>query len=150
MAYAIKTEKMYSLVFAKVIEVLRTPGEGAITIIRMVSDFKFAVLNSIETAFPEGTSRGCWFHFGQVSSCVFVYYCKKFYFLLALFNLIKAIYRKVTTEGLKEAYAARPNVQKIIKMQIALALLPADKALAGFMVLYNEHFCNFVFVSSIH
>ncbi|EFX64036.1 hypothetical protein DAPPUDRAFT_267163 [Daphnia pulex] len=90
LAYAIMTEKteaLYNLVFARVIEVLRTTGDGATTIIRMVSDFEFAILNAMTTAFPG-----------------------------------------VTTEGLKRAYAERPNVQKVIKMLIALALLPADQA----------------------
>jgi hypothetical protein len=72
LAYAIMTEKteaLYNLVFARVLEVLRTTGDGATTIIRMVSDFEFAILNAMTTAFPGGTSRGCWFHFGQVSDC---------------------------------------------------------------------------------
>jgi len=75
LAYAImseKTQSLYSLIFARVIEVLSTiPGEGATSIIRMVSDFEFAILNAMNTAFPRGASRGCWFHFGQVSLRVF-------------------------------------------------------------------------------
>lgn len=38
-----------------------------IIIIRMVSYFKFSILNAMKVGFPVGTSRGCWFHFGQVS-----------------------------------------------------------------------------------
>ncbi|EFX65226.1 hypothetical protein DAPPUDRAFT_117443 [Daphnia pulex] len=58
----------------------------------------------------------------------------------ALYNLVfaRAIYKKVTTEGLKRAYAERPNVQKVIKMLIALALLPADQAHAGFLHIQRE------------
>ena len=70
LAYALmmeKTQALYSLVFDKVIEVLRTAvGNGAITIIGMVSDYEFEILNAMSAAFPGGTPRGCWFHFGQV------------------------------------------------------------------------------------
>nr|CAH0106314.1 unnamed protein product [Daphnia galeata] len=118
LAYALMTEKtraLYTLVFDKVIEVLRTTvGNGAITIINMVSDYEFAILNAMSAAFPRGTPRGCWFHFGQ------------------------AIFRKVTRENLKEAYINRPNVKKIIMMLIALALLPAAQAHDGFMHIQRE------------
>jgi hypothetical protein len=71
LAYALMTEKtqaLYTLVFDRVIEFLRTTavGDGAITIIKMVSDYEFAILNAMTAAFPGGTPRGCWFHFGQV------------------------------------------------------------------------------------
>jgi hypothetical protein len=111
LAYAIMTEKtqaLYSLVFAKVIEVLRTTGKEAITNIRMVSDFEFTIFISMETTFPGGTSRGCWFHFGQVSFDFFFFFAKHLF-----------------------CNFARPNVQKIIKMLIALAILSADQALVG-------------------
>jgi hypothetical protein len=78
LAYAIMTEKtqaLYSLVFAKVIEVLRTTGKEAITNIKMVSDFEFTIFISMETTFPGGTPRGCWFHFRQVSFDFF-FFCK--------------------------------------------------------------------------
>jgi hypothetical protein len=61
-----KTQALYTLVFDRVMEVLRTTGDGAITIIRMVSDYEFSILNSMAAAFPGGIARGCWFHFGQV------------------------------------------------------------------------------------
>lgn len=70
LAYAVmseKTQSLYQLVLDRILHVLRTvPGEG-VGIIRMVSDYEFAILNAMEHAFPGGHSRGCWFHFGQVS-----------------------------------------------------------------------------------
>ena len=63
--YALMTEKtqaLYTLVFDKVIEVLRTTvGNGATNIINMVSDYEFVILNAMSAAFPKGTPRGCGF-----------------------------------------------------------------------------------------
>ncbi len=39
-------------------------------------------------------------------------------------------------EGLKQAYDQRPNVKKLIKMLIALALVPVNQAAAGFLVIF--------------
>ncbi|KZS20655.1 Uncharacterized protein APZ42_012575 [Daphnia magna] len=114
LAYAVmseKTQSLYQLGLDRILHVLRTvPGEG-VGIIRMVSDYEFAILNAMEHAFPGGHSSECWFHFGQ------------------------AIFRKVCTEELRQSYMHRPNVKKIVKMLIALALLPAAQAHQGFMVL---------------
>ncbi|KAK4025046.1 hypothetical protein OUZ56_010551 [Daphnia magna] len=62
LAYAVmseKTKSLYQFVLDRIL--LRTgPGEG-VGIIRMVSDYEFAILNAMEHAFPGGHSRGCWF-----------------------------------------------------------------------------------------
>ncbi|KZS03612.1 Uncharacterized protein APZ42_033605 [Daphnia magna] len=106
LAYAVmseKTKSLYQLVLDRIL--LRTgPGEG-VGIIRMVSDYEFAILNAMEHAFPGGHSRGCWFYFGQ------------------------AICRKVCTEGIRQSYMHRPNVKKIVKMLVAFAFLPAAQAM---------------------
>ncbi|XP_045022912.1 uncharacterized protein LOC123466848 [Daphnia magna] len=52
---------------------------------------------------------------------------------LVLDRILHAIFRKVCTEGLRQSYMHRPNVKKIVKMLIALALLPAAQAHQGFM-----------------
>lgn len=47
---------------------------------------------------------------------------------------LKAIYRNAVELGLKVAYHEKYNVRLIIKMLIALALLPADRMYEGFQV----------------
>ncbi|XP_045034358.1 uncharacterized protein LOC123475559 [Daphnia magna] len=51
---------------------------------------------------------------------------------LGLDRILHAIFRKVCTEELRQSYMHRPNVKKIVKMLIALALLPAAQAHQGF------------------
>ncbi len=70
LAYAMMTEKteaLYTAVLRRIIEVLTAlPDGGHPTITSMISDFEFAIINAMETTFPEAQSRGCWYHFGQV------------------------------------------------------------------------------------
>lgn len=42
------------------------------------------------------------------------------------------------SEGLQVAYG-RPNVQKVVKLLIAIALLPSESALEGFEVRFYIH-----------
>jgi hypothetical protein len=77
LAYALMTEKteaLYTLVLGRIIEVLNelTGGVPA-TIISMIADFEYAILNAMETTFPAGHSRGCWYHFGQVRLLLLTY-----------------------------------------------------------------------------
>ncbi|KAK4003868.1 hypothetical protein OUZ56_005619 [Daphnia magna] len=79
----------------------------------MISDYEEAILVSMQHAFPTGRSRGCWFHYSQ------------------------AIYRRACQEGLSAAYLAGGVVRRIIKMLIALALLPQERIFEGFQCIRN-------------
>ncbi|KAI9550559.1 hypothetical protein GHT06_005061 [Daphnia sinensis] len=46
-------------------------------------------------------------------------------------------YRRVCSEGLQVAYGC-PNVQKVVKLLIALALLPSESALEGFELIQKN------------
>ncbi len=62
-----KTESLYTLALKKVLEIFeeRFPGLQCLPSL-MISDFEQPILKSMETVFPSGKSRGCWFHFAQV------------------------------------------------------------------------------------
>ncbi len=66
-------------------------------------DFERAAINAFEYHFPNITSIGCYFHYGQ------------------------SIYRKLVKYGLKTQYTTDESFQHWVKCIIALALLPIDK-----------------------
>ena len=62
-----KSEQLYNAVLDRIKEVAQEldPGEFAVEV--AISDFEDAIMNSMKAAFPNSNSRGCWFHYGQVS-----------------------------------------------------------------------------------
>lgn len=107
-----KAAELYRLVLDRILQVMRESSQGAEPAVRLViSDYEEAILTEMERAFPGARSRGYWFHFGQ------------------------AIYRKACSFGLQVAYRANGSaVNRIVKLLISLALLPADQILNGLMV----------------
>lgn len=99
----------------------------------MISDYEEALLNNMQQAFPDGRARGCWFHYGQVI-LIGLYRISFLIWITPLIIYLKAIYRKAVDLGLKVAYHEKYNVRFVIKMLIALALLPADRMYEGFQV----------------
>lgn len=53
------------------------------------------------------------------------------------YDCFQAVYRKACKLGLKVAFATRPEVENIIRLCIALALVPADKIVDAMQVYSN-------------
>ena len=68
-----KTESLYDQVMQLFLATVATevPGDQFKVEI-MILDYEDAILNSMNSAFPDGRERGCWFNFGQVdiSNCL--------------------------------------------------------------------------------
>ena len=60
-----KTRELYELAINRVLLAVREQF-AAPNIRLMVSDYETAILAAMETCFPGGRARGCYFHDGQV------------------------------------------------------------------------------------
>lgn len=63
-----KTRQLYEACINRLIDVChqltgRRPAPSL-----LVSDYEFAILETMGNCFPTGTPRGCWYHSGNVSS----------------------------------------------------------------------------------
>ncbi len=69
-----KTRELYDAVIGKIVSILNEmhPGNGFGAEL-LISDYEEAIMKSLQSAFPNARSRGCWFHYGQVSQNVTVY-----------------------------------------------------------------------------
>lgn len=62
-----KTRLLYDAVLHRIQQVYRQHVNGQeFAVYLMISDFEAAILGAMQSAFPNGRSRGCWFHYGQV------------------------------------------------------------------------------------
>jgi hypothetical protein len=117
-----KSEDLYYEVLRHIKAVAELePGTG-FAVENIITDFEQGLQNALQRAFPNSRVRGCYFHFAQ------------------------AIFRKTLKELLAVAYRTSNVVRKIIKMLIALALLPSDQAFNGFQVKCS-FICLIYFVS---
>lgn len=64
-----RTKLLYDAVLDRVKTVIRdfTGRVDNVPVELSISDYETAILSAMEDAFPGCRSRGCWFHFGQVS-----------------------------------------------------------------------------------
>lgn len=79
----------------------------------------------MNTAFPDFDSRGCWFHYSQVSDLHKIIPFQ--YRLVTYICLYKAIYRRACKEGMMASYINSADVRRVVKMLVAVALLPVNK-----------------------
>jgi hypothetical protein len=108
----------------------------------VVSDYELALLQAMSRAFPGARSRGCHYHSGvflPIINWIHLYYC-----LCFIFKFTQAIYQYAARIGLTAAYRENEAVRRLIKMAIALALLPPRLVWDGFQVTENKK-CNFSF-----
>ena len=77
-------------------------------------DFEQIVISAIQQCFPEAKVTGCNFHFNQSS------------------------YRRVQHEGLVQDYRENTEVQQHIRMVAALAHLPEDEVIDGWLAVMED------------
>ena len=131
-AFVLMSEKslaLYNAVMEKILETLQEidPDREGNCAVRLISDFEEGILRALHKLLvhkPESvgfiTGRSVLtFENWTISSKLFVF---------------QAIYRRACDEDLARFYRTSPVVKRIIKLIIALALLPAEQIYAGFTV----------------
>ena len=98
-----KTQDTYMKLFEKL-----TTLNGNLKPATIMVDFELAVINSLESIFPECEIKGCFFHLSQ------------------------NIYRKIQENGLLKRYQEDCDFALIVRMIPALAFVPADEVIGAF------------------
>ena len=81
-------------------------------------DFEQVVLKSLQKHFPESKISGCNFHFNQ------------------------CLYRRIQHEGLAAEYRDNAEVQQYVRMVAALAHLPVDDVIDGWLAVMEDYPAN--------
>lgn len=81
---------------------------------RILVDFETAAISAFQTAFPNATISGCFFH------------------------LCQSVLRKVNEMGMKSDYETQPIVCQAVRCIFALALVPIEDVAGAFEVLSEE------------
>ncbi|KZS10525.1 Uncharacterized protein APZ42_024988 [Daphnia magna] len=110
-----KTAELYRMAIDRILQILQevNPGDH-FEVEVLISDFELAIMGTMQEAFLNARSRGCWFHYAQ------------------------AIYRRAYKEGLQRAYRSGGVIKSIVKKLISLALLPSNRAYEGFQTIRHR------------
>ncbi|KZR99283.1 Uncharacterized protein APZ42_004910 [Daphnia magna] len=110
-----KTAELYRMAIDRILQILQevNPGDN-FEVEVLISDFELTIMGTMQQAFPNARSRGCWFHYAQ------------------------AVYRRAYKEGLQRAYRSGGVIRSIVKKLIFLALLPLNRAYEGFQIKHSD------------
>lgn len=126
-----RSQVLYEACLRRVLEVCQQQTGRIPRPSLLVSDYELAILQAMASTFPTGQARGCYYHSGTV---IIIFFNMPFYNLLHATVLFQAMYRHACRLGLQNAYRDNEHVRKIIKMAIALALLPPGRVWLGYEV----------------
>ena len=125
-----RSQALYEACLRRVLEICREHTGRSPRPLLLVSDYEIAILQALASTFPTGQARGCYYHSGTVMTIFFHMFTCKFNAII----FYQAIFRYACRLGLQTAYRDNEHVRRIIKMAIALALLPFGCAWSGYEV----------------
>ncbi|KZS16483.1 Uncharacterized protein APZ42_017765 [Daphnia magna] len=102
-----KTAELYRMAIDRILQILQEVNPGdQFEVEVLISDFELTIMGTMQQAFPNARSRGCWFHYAQ------------------------AIYRRAYKEGLQRArwghkeYREEANFPRIATVESSLRRIP--------------------------
>ena len=106
-----KSEQIYSQFLTRLLNLRQDLHINPISI---MTDFELAAINALKGTFPNVTTSGCMFHFGQ------------------------CVWRKLQELGMVAAYNGDPDFAIKVRRILALAFLPVDEVVHNFETLIED------------